>query len=85
MPANSILQKPLKPTGAPGNWSDKSILSTTNVCSEKDETVVRYSVLEGSEQLFASKYKFHLPTEEELAQELRRELEAIQVEKKLNP
>jgi len=42
-----------------------------------------YSVLEGSEQLFASKYKLYLPTEEELARELRRELEAIQTEKGL--
>ena len=53
------------------------------LCSEKDETVVRYSVLESSEQLFASKYKLFLPTEEELARELRRELAAIQTEKAL--
>ena len=39
----------------------------------KDETVVRYSVLHGSEQLFASKYRLVLPTEEELAREMNRE------------
>jgi predicted nuclease of restriction endonuclease-like (RecB) superfamily len=36
------------------------------LCSEKDNTTVKYSVLKDSEQLFASKYKLVLPTEEEL-------------------
>lgn len=40
------------------------------LCSQKDASVVRYSVLEGNEQLFASKYKLVLPTEEELRCEL---------------
>jgi predicted nuclease of restriction endonuclease-like (RecB) superfamily len=40
------------------------------LCADKDQTVVRYSVLHGSEQLFASKYLRVLPTEEELAREL---------------
>ena len=40
------------------------------LCADKDETVVRYSVLHDSEQLFASKYMRVLPTEEELAREL---------------
>lgn len=35
--------------------------------------VVHYSVLNDSEQLFASRYKLVLPTEEELRQELERE------------
>ena len=39
-------------------------------CNHKDESIVRYSVLSENEQLFASKYKTILPTEEELAQEL---------------
>jgi len=43
------------------------------LCSDKDETVVHYSVLNGSEQLFASKYRTMLPTEEELVRELERE------------
>nr|WP_232005487.1 hypothetical protein [Pseudomonas mendocina] len=34
---------------------------------------MRYSVLQGSEQLFASKYKLVLPSEEELRAELDRE------------
>ncbi len=42
------------------------------LCEDKDETVARYSVLQGSEQLFASKYRFILPSEKELAEELHR-------------
>jgi predicted nuclease of restriction endonuclease-like (RecB) superfamily len=40
------------------------------LCADKDDTVVRYSVLRDSEQLFASKYLRVLPSEEELAREL---------------
>ncbi len=43
------------------------------LCSEKSETIVKYSVLADSEQLFASKYMHYLPTEEELKLELVRE------------
>ena len=34
------------------------------LCSDTDEDIARYSVLHGNEQLFASKYKLYLPTEE---------------------
>ena len=37
------------------------------LCAEKDETIVKYSVLQENKQLFASKYKTVLPTEEEMA------------------
>jgi len=43
------------------------------LCTEKDETIVRYSVLKENRQLFASKYRLMLPTEEELRHELERE------------
>jgi hypothetical protein len=43
------------------------------LCAQKDESVVRYSVLQGNEQLFASQYQTVLPTEEELRQALDRE------------
>lgn len=49
------------------------------LCSEKNETIVRYSMLEGSRQLFASKYMLYLPTEEELSKELKREIEEIKL------
>lgn len=40
------------------------------LCTSKDETIVHYSVLNESKQLFASKYMLYLPTEEELQREL---------------
>lgn len=43
------------------------------LCTEKDHTVVKYSVLHESRQLFASKYRLYLPTEEELRIEIERE------------
>jgi predicted nuclease of restriction endonuclease-like (RecB) superfamily len=36
------------------------------LCSEKDETVVKYSILSDKNNLFASKYLLYLPKEEEL-------------------
>jgi hypothetical protein len=47
------------------------------LCEDKDHSVARYSMLHGSEQLFASRYKLILPSEEELRSELAREAEAI--------
>lgn len=41
-------------------------------CTNKDETMVKYSVLNESKQLFASKYMTVLPTVEELQDELER-------------
>lgn len=48
------------------------------LCTDKDETIVQYSVLKGSEQLFASKYRTVLPTEAELIAELERERRVIE-------
>ncbi|MDR1091518.1 MAG: DUF1016 domain-containing protein, partial [Prevotella sp.] len=42
------------------------------LCADKDETIVKYSVLEENRRIFASKYKLVLPTEEELAAEIER-------------
>ena len=47
------------------------------LCAQKDKSVVRYSVLHGNEQLFATKYKLVLPSEEELRAELVREQRAL--------
>lgn len=43
------------------------------LCSDKDRSLVKYSVLNESRQLFASKYRPYLPTEDELRAELDRE------------
>lgn len=47
------------------------------LCSERNNTVAKYSVLSESKQLFASKYLTALPSEEELARELERERENV--------
>ena len=36
------------------------------LCTEKDKTIVKYSLLNDSSQIFASKYMLYLPTEQEL-------------------
>ena len=43
------------------------------LCSEKNETMVKYSLLNENDRLFASKYKLYIPTEEELKKEIERE------------
>ncbi len=48
------------------------------LCNDKEETLVKYSVLKDSEQIFASKYRLVLPTEEELKAELEREVQLIE-------
>lgn len=42
------------------------------LCTDKDESIVKYSVLNESEQIFVSKYKTILPTEEEIQEEITR-------------
>ena len=56
------------------------------LCSDTDEDIARYSVLNGNEQLFASKYKLYLPTEEELRAEIeaQKALFFLQQEEKNN-
>ncbi len=48
------------------------------LCSEKNAAVARYSVLNDSQQLFAAKYQFTLPSEEELQREILRERSLIE-------
>lgn len=53
------------------------------LCSDKNEAMVRYTLLKGSRHVFASKYKLYLPSEKELKLELVKERERIEIEKKL--
>ncbi len=53
------------------------------LCTEKNETMAKYTLLKNSKNIFASKYKLYLPTEEELKQELERERKLLEIEKKL--
>ena len=43
------------------------------LCTDKSEPMVKYSFLKESKQIFASKYKTILPTEEELAEMIEKE------------
>jgi RecB family endonuclease NucS len=47
------------------------------LCAETDHIVAKYSVLKDSKQLFAAKYMPYLPTEQELMDEIERDLELL--------
>ena len=51
------------------------------LCTETDKIIAKYSVLDQSKQLFASKYMPYLPTEAELVAEIEREKRLIEREK----
>ncbi len=50
------------------------------LCTEREETVVKYSILQESRQLFATKYMPYLPTEAELIAEVEREKQNLRIE-----
>ena len=50
------------------------------LCADKSESVVRYTLSEENTQIFASKYKLYLPTEEELKHELEAECQILERE-----
>ncbi len=57
------------------------------LCAEENQTIAKYSVLNESKQIFASKYMLYLPTEEELKFEIEKErhlVEKILKEKRLS-
>ena len=47
------------------------------LCADKSESVVRYTLPEDNRQIFTSKYKLYLPSEEELRRELQREYDVL--------
>ena len=51
------------------------------LCADTDEDIAKYSVLHGNEQLFASKYKLYLPTEDELRAEIETQKEFFYLKK----
>ena len=48
------------------------------LCSQKNEAIVKYSVLNDAQQVFASKYRLTLPTVEELRHEIEAERRKIE-------
>ncbi len=66
------------------NYFDKEIATEGDnptigliLCAEKNDAVVQYTLGEKNQTIFASKYQFHLPTVEQLENELRREIRFI--------
>ena len=47
------------------------------LCTEKSDTMVKYMLSENNQQIFASKYKLYLPSEEELKKELQKEMDQL--------
>ena len=43
------------------------------LCAETSQDIAKYSILNGSKQLFASKYLTYLPSEEQLRNEIERQ------------
>ena len=48
------------------------------LCSQKNEAIVKYSVLNDAQQIFASRYRLELPTAEELQREIEFERKRIE-------
>jgi len=53
------------------------------LCADKSDSVVKYTLPEDNNQIFASKYKLYMPSEEELKQELEKEQEILEIENNL--
>ncbi len=53
------------------------------LCAEKDRTIVKYSILNDSKQIFASKYKLYLHEEKDLIEEINKERKLLEIEKRL--
>lgn len=55
------------------------------LCEDKKDAVVRYTLSKENRQIFASRYKLYLPTEEELIREMRRERLFLESQVRKNP
>lgn len=51
------------------------------LCADRSESIVKYTLPENETQIFASKYKLYLPSEEELLQELKNEYDILEASK----
>ncbi len=49
------------------------------LCADKNDAVVRYTLPENEKQIFASNYKLYLPSEEEIATEIKGEQEKLRL------
>lgn len=54
------------------------------LCDSKSDAVVRFTLPEGNNQIFASRYKLYLPTEDELRVELMKDRKLIEQQRELD-
>ena len=54
------------------------------LCTEKDETIVKYSILAENEKLFASKYRLYLPKEDELKELIEQDRIRLELDNNLD-
>jgi len=54
------------------NYEDNPTIGII-LCSDKKDTIVKYSVLNDNKNLFASKYQLYLPSEQELVLEIEKQ------------
>ncbi|MEZ5104497.1 MAG: PDDEXK nuclease domain-containing protein [Draconibacterium sp.] len=54
------------------------------LCASKNDAVVRFTLPEGQKQIFASQYKLYLPTEQQLLDEVNKELKSFEGESDIN-
>lgn len=47
------------------------------LCAEKDDAMVKYTLGKKQKRIFASRYQLYLPSEQELAEEIRKELKNL--------
>lgn len=53
------------------------------LCSDKREAMIKYTLLDDAKQIFASKYRLHLPTEAELEREITNQRARLETENSL--
>lgn len=53
------------------------------LCADKNDTMIKYTLLEENKQIFASRYQLYLPTEEELKKHIETERHNIELEERL--
>ena len=53
------------------------------LCADKSDSIVKYTLSKNETQVFASKYKAYLPSEEELLSEIKKEYNMLKQEEEL--
>lgn len=71
------------------NFYDREIIQADDnptvgliLCEDKKDAVVRYTLTKDNKQIFASRYKLYLPSEDELIRELKKERQLLEINKR---